>query len=133
MGSLYSYGSVNVETQSHDAHSLLNWARWLLVIHERYRVSGRGSIQFLQSSNHRVLTYIRVLEGETPILCVANPFCVSQAVELDSSALVQRVLAELIGGMASLPIGQLPYLLTLPPYAFYWLELCENEPGLTRS
>ena len=30
---------------------------------------------------------------------------------------------ELSGGSAFPPIGQLPYLLTLPPYGFYWFQL----------
>jgi len=129
MGSLYGYESVNVEAQSRDAHSLLNWTRRLLATRKRHRVFGRGSIQFLQPSNRKVLAYIRALEGEAPILCVANLSRASQAVELDLSAFAQRVPVELIGGTAFPPIGQLSYLLTLPPYAFYWLELRENEPG----
>ncbi|MFT0736302.1 maltose alpha-D-glucosyltransferase [Ralstonia wenshanensis] len=131
MGSLYGYESVNVEAQSRDAHSLLNWTRRLLATRKRHRVFGRGSIQFLQPSNRKVLAYIRALEGEAPILCVANLSRASQAVELDLSAFAQRVPVELIGGTAFPPIGQLSYLLTLPPYAFYWLELRENEPGPT--
>ena len=129
MGSLYGYESVNVEAQSRDAHSLLNWTRRLLATRKRHRVFGRGSIQFLQPSNRKVLAYFRALEGEAPILCVANLSRASQAVELDLAAFAQRVPVELIGGTAFPPIGQLSYLLTLPPYAFYWLELRENEPG----
>jgi len=129
MGSLYGYESVNVEAQSRDAHSLLNWTRRLLATRKRHHVFGRGSVQFLQPSNRKVLAYIRALENEAPILCVANLSRASQAVELDLAAFAQRVPVELIGGTAFPPIGQLPYLLTLPPYAFYWLELRENEPG----
>ncbi|AXV78758.1 MULTISPECIES: maltose alpha-D-glucosyltransferase [Ralstonia solanacearum species complex] len=129
MGSLYGYESVNVEAQTRDAHSLLNWTRRMLATRKRHRVFGRGSIQFLHPANRKVLAYVRALEGEAPILCVANLSRASQAVELDLAAYAQRVPVELIGGTAFPPIGQLPYLLTLPPYAFYWLELRENEPG----
>ncbi|MHC6086236.1 maltose alpha-D-glucosyltransferase [Ralstonia solanacearum] len=133
MGSLYGYESVNVEAQTRDAHSLLNWTRRLLATRKRHRVFGRGSIQFLQPANRKVLAYIRALEGQgqdnPPILCVANLSRTSQAVELDLSSYAQRVPVELIGGTAFPPIGQLPYLLTLPAYAFYWLELRANEPG----
>ncbi|QUP56186.1 maltose alpha-D-glucosyltransferase (plasmid) [Ralstonia syzygii] len=129
MGSLYGYESVNVEAQTRDAHSLLNWTRRMLATRKRHCVFGRGSIQFLHPANRKVLAYARALEGEAPILCVANLSRASQAVELDLAAYAQRVPVELIGGTAFPPIGQLPYLLTLPPYAFYWLELRENEPG----
>ncbi|WP_052321495.1 maltose alpha-D-glucosyltransferase [Ralstonia sp. A12] len=129
MGSLYGYESVNVEAQSRDAHSLLNWTRRLLATRKQHRVFGRGSIHFLQPSNRKVLAYIRALEDEPPMLCVANLSRASQAVELDLSNYAQRVPIELIGGTAFPPVGQLPYLLTLQPYAFFWLELRENEPG----
>ncbi|MFW6072901.1 maltose alpha-D-glucosyltransferase [uncultured Ralstonia sp.] len=129
MGSLYGYESVNVEAQSRDAHSLLNWTRRMLATRKRHRVFGRGSIHFLQPSNRKVLAYIRALEDEPPMLCVANLSRASQAVELDLSNYAQRVPVELIGGTAFPPVGQLPYLLTLQPYAFFWLELREHEPG----
>jgi maltose alpha-D-glucosyltransferase/alpha-amylase len=120
---------VNVEAQSRDAHSLLNWTRRLLATRKQHRVFGRGSIHFLQPSNRKILAYIRALADEPPMLCVANLSRASQAVELDLSNYAQRVPIELIGGTAFPPVGQLPYLLTLQPYAFFWLELRENEPG----
>src|SRR5690606_11598917 len=42
------------------------------------------------------------------------------------SAFAGRVPVEMIGGATFPPIGQLPYLLTLPPYGFYWFLLAEN-------
>jgi len=34
---------------------------------------------------------------------------------------------EMLGGSAFPPIGQLPFLLTLPPYAFYWFLLAAHD------
>src|SRR3546814_8526077 len=66
-----------------------------------------------------------------PILCVANVSRVAQAVELELAALAGRVPVEMIGGSPFPPIGQLPYLLTLPPYGFYWFLLASEAqlPG----
>ena len=44
---------------------------------------------------------------------------------------------DIVGGSVFPPVGQLSYLLTLPPYAFYWFLLAEGraiaEPGTRRS
>ena len=56
-------------------------------------------------------------------LCVANVAHSPQAVELDLSAFVGRVPVELNAGTVFPPIGELTYLLTLPPYGFYWFVL----------
>ena len=63
------------------------------------------------------------------ILCVANVSRAPQAVELDLSELAGRVPVEMSGGSLFPPIGQLTYLLTLPPYGFYWFLLAaQSEP-----
>jgi len=50
-------------------------------------------------------------------------FAVAQAVELDLSAWNGRTPQELMGGARFPRIGELPYLVTLPPYGFYWFQL----------
>ena len=83
---------------------------------------GRGTIQFLYPSNRKVLAWIREHEDER-ILCVANLSRAPQAVQLDLSELRTAVPIELTGGTEFPPIGDLPYLLTLPSYGFYWFSL----------
>src|SRR5690606_18941698 len=68
------------------------------------------------------LAYVREHEGIV-LLCVANLSNASQPVELDLSDMSGRVPVELLGGTPFPSIGELPYLLTLPPYGFYWFEL----------
>ena len=122
MGNLYGYEAVNVEAQSGDAHSLLNWMRRMLGKRRQYRVFGRGGLRFLYPGNRKILAYLRESE-ETTILCVANLSHTPQAVELDLAEFDGRVPVELTGGTAFPAIGRLTYLLTLPPYGFYWFEL----------
>jgi maltose alpha-D-glucosyltransferase/alpha-amylase len=122
MDSVYGYAALNVEAQTRDQHSLLNWMRRMLTLRRNHKVFGRGAFQFLYPRNRRILAYTREYEGET-VLCVANLARTPQAVELDLAAYAGRVPIELTGPSSFPPIGQLNYLLTLPPYAFYWFEL----------
>ena len=119
---IYGFQAVNVEAQASDSHSLLNWTRRMLAVRKRHRAFGRGTQRFLYPANRKVLAYFRENEDET-ILCVSNLSRTAQAVELDVSAFAGRVLVDLIGGSVFPPVGQLPYLVTLPPYGFYWFAL----------
>ncbi len=122
MDPIYGYEAVNVEAQSADQHSLLNWTRRMLAVRKRHRSFGRGTFGYLYPGNRKILAYLREFEGET-ILCVCNLSRTAQAAELDLSAFTGRVPVELVGGVSFPPIGQLHYLLTLPPYGFYWFLL----------
>lgn len=131
MDPLYGYQTVNVEAQSHDPHSLLNWNRRLLAVRKQQKAFGRGTLKMLTPSNRRILAYVREYtdadgNNET-ILCVANVSRAAQAAELDLSQYAERVPVEMLGGSAFPPIGQLPFLLTLPPYAFYWFLLASHD------
>jgi len=85
-------------------------------------VFGRGSIEFLYPANHRVLAYVRTLGRET-ILAVNNLSGAAQAVELDLKPYRGNILIEMFGRNIFPRIGDLPYLLTLGPYQFYWFKL----------
>lgn len=124
MDALYGFEAVNVEAQSRDSHSILNWMRRMLDIRKRQKAFSRGTLKLLYPTNRRVLAYLRMYtdaNGATEtILCVVNVGRTAQAVELDLSQYAGAVPVEVMGGSAFPPIGQLPYLLTLPPYGFYW-------------
>jgi maltose alpha-D-glucosyltransferase/alpha-amylase len=122
MDPVYGFESVNVEAQSRDQHSLLNWMRRMLMLRRNHHAFGRGTFRLLYPANRKVLAYLREHEGET-ILCVANLSRTPQAVELDLSSFAGRVPVEMTGPSPFPPIGQLTYLLTLPPYGFYWFQL----------
>ncbi|GBQ15011.1 maltose alpha-D-glucosyltransferase [Komagataeibacter rhaeticus] len=123
MDPLYGYAAVNAETQRRDPYSLLNWMRRMLAVRARTQAFGRGVLTFLSPGNRKILAYLRAYADET-ILCVANLARSAQAVELDLSPFAGRVPVEMIAQSVFPPIGQLPYLLTLPPYGFIWFRLC---------
>ena len=126
MDSIYGYEAVNVEAQSREPNSLLNWMRRLLAVRKSSRAFGRGKLTFLRPGNRKVLAYLREYGGDA-ILCVANLGRSAQPVELDLSRFRSRVPVELMGRTPFPPVGELPYLLTLPSCGFYWFRLA--PPG----
>src|SRR6201986_5534040 len=99
--------------------------RRMLAVRQQHRALGRGSLHFLYPKHRKILACLREYAGET-ILCVANLSRSAQAVELDLSEYSGRVPIELNNGSPFPPIGQLPYLLTLPPHGFYWFILVKE-------
>jgi maltose alpha-D-glucosyltransferase/alpha-amylase len=112
-----------VENQRHDPTSLLSWMRQLIAVRQRHPVLASGEITFLEPDNHRVLAYLRQLEGEDPILVVANMSQRAQSVELDLRRFLGTTPVEVFGGSPFAPVGEWPYYLTLTPYGFYWFQL----------
>jgi maltose alpha-D-glucosyltransferase/alpha-amylase len=125
---VYGYQSVNVEAQERIPGSLLHWMRRIIRVRRQYPVFGRGSLQFLDPANHHVLAYLREHEGVT-VLCVVNLSRFAQYVELDLSRFEGRTPMEMVGRVRFPPIGELPYLLTFGPHAWYWFELTDGADG----
>jgi maltose alpha-D-glucosyltransferase/alpha-amylase len=122
MDAVYGYEAVNVEAQSREPSSLLNWMRRMLTVRQSTNAFGRGDLLFLKPGNRKILAYLRTL-GDEVILCVANLSRSAQPVELDLSAFKGRVPVELLGRTSFPPIGDLPYLLTIAAHGFYWFRL----------
>ena len=125
----YHYEAVNVEAQQNNPHSLLWWMKRLIALRKRHRAFGRGSIEFLDPENRKVLVFIRHYEDEH-ILVVANLSRFVQNVELDLSSYEGLVPVEMFGGTRFPAIGELPYFITLGPHSFYWFAL---EPAPVRA
>src|SRR5579863_10581773 len=96
--------------------------RNMIALRKLFAVFGRGSIEFLDPSNRKVLAYIRKY-GEEQVLCVANLSRFAQPVDLDLSKLEGTTPVEMLGYVEFPRIGQQPYRLTMAPYSFLWLEL----------
>ena len=119
---VYGYQAVNVLSQKRNENSLLSWMRHIMSIRRSSSVFGSGSIEFLFPANHRVLAYVRQLGKET-ILVVNNLSSAAQAVELDLRRYKGNILIEMFGRNIFPRIGDVPYLLTMGPYQFYWFRL----------
>ena len=119
---LYGYPAVNVLSQKRTEHSLFSWMKHIIKVRRSSPVFGSGSIEFLYPANHRVLAYTRTLGKET-VLVVNNLSNAAQAVELDLRRYKGNILVEMFGRNIFPRIGDLPYLLTMGPYQFYWFRL----------
>jgi maltose alpha-D-glucosyltransferase/alpha-amylase len=119
---VYGYPAVNVYSQKRSGHSLLAWMKRIISARKSTQVFGRGSIEFLHPANHRVLAYVRQLKSET-VLVVNNLSSSAQAVELDLRRYKGNILVEMFGRNIFPRIGDLPYLLTMGPYQFFWFRL----------
>ena len=59
MDPLYGYEAVNVEAQQSDPSSLLNWMRNMIALRKLFQFFGRGTLEFLQPPNRKILAYFR--------------------------------------------------------------------------
>jgi len=122
---VYGYAAVNAEAQARSPSSLLNWTRGIMAVRKQHQAFGRGSISFLHPRNSKILAYLRQHE-QASLLCVANLSASPQPVELDLGQFSGRVPVELTGNTTFPRVGELPYLLTLPAYGFYWFLLVDE-------
>jgi maltose alpha-D-glucosyltransferase/alpha-amylase len=118
----YHYEAVNVDTQQKNPYSLLWWMKRLIALRKRHKAFGRGTLEFLQPENNKILAFLRRYQDER-ILVVANLSRFVQYVELDLAAFRGAQPIEMFGHVAFPPIGELPYLLTLGPHSFFWFTL----------
>jgi maltose alpha-D-glucosyltransferase/alpha-amylase len=126
MDPVYGYESVNVEAQSRSLSSQLSATKRLISVRKSTLAFGRGTMTFIRPTNRAVLAYVRQYQDEV-ILCVANLSRAAQATELDLSPWKDRIPQEMLGRTRFPAIGELPYMITLGPYGFYWFQLQERD------
>jgi len=125
MDPVYGFEAVNVEAQSRSLSSLLSWMKRMIVVRKSSKVFGHGTLSFIRPTNRAVIVYVREYQDEV-LLCVANLSRSAQAAEIDLSPWRGRVPMETIGRSIFPPIRDQHYVVTLPPYGFLWLRLCED-------
>ena len=123
---VFGYQRVNVETELENASSLLHWTRRMINARKKHPAFGLGEFADLGGSNPSVLSYVREhRDGDTDdiVMCINNLSRFPQPVELDLRRWEGVAPIELLGGVRFPEIGELPYLLTLGAYGFYWFRL----------
>ena len=109
--------------------SLLNWMQRLIAVREQHRAFGRGTLRFLYPRNRKVLPICASTSDET-ILCVANLSRIGAGGRARPVALPRRACRSSCSARSAFPpIGDLPYLLTLPAYGFFWFVLADARPS----
>ncbi|HVW31988.1 MAG TPA: maltose alpha-D-glucosyltransferase [Acidimicrobiia bacterium] len=125
MDPVYGFQALNVEGELRDPSSLLHWLQRMLQVRKRHPVFGVGSFEVLTAENPSVLAYVREWDGDV-VLCVNNLSRFAQPVELSLQRFEGRTPIELLGRVPFPRIGELPYLLTLGAYGFYWFQIVET-------
>jgi maltose alpha-D-glucosyltransferase/alpha-amylase len=102
----------------------------MITVRKQHPAFGRGDFFDLGGSNPSVLSYLRTY-GDDVMLCVNNLSRFPQPVELDLHQFSGRRPVEMLGGVQFPAIGELPYLLTLAGYGFYWFRIpaAPTEPA----
>jgi maltose alpha-D-glucosyltransferase / alpha-amylase len=130
MDPVFGYQRVNVETELENTSSLLHWTRAIVHARKEHPAFGMGAFNDLGGSNPAVFTFSREF-GDDVVLCVNNLSRFPQPVELDLRRYVGVEPVELLGGVRFPSIGELPYLLTLGPYGFYWFRLPKPKEAVS--
>jgi maltose alpha-D-glucosyltransferase / alpha-amylase len=126
MDPIYGYQGLNVEAQMRTSTSLLHWTRKMIETRKRHPTFGTGTFAELGASNPSILAFVREF-GDDRVLCVNNLSRFPQPVELDLRPFDGWRPVELTGLVPFPPIGELPYLLSLPGHGFMWFALKPGE------
>src|SRR5262249_47595228 len=81
---VYRYESVNVATQEENPSSIMWWMKNVMARRKRLNVFGRGDMKLVESSNAKVLSFVRSHERQR-VVVVANLSQFSQATTLNLS------------------------------------------------
>ncbi len=122
----YKYENINVENQLRNPNSLLWWMRRLIKMRKRFKAFGRGTIQFLEPSNNKVLAFVREYENES-ILVVVNLSRYAQAATVEMKEYKDIIPVEIFSQNKFPEITNQPYTFTLNPYGYYWFRLIREE------
>jgi len=124
----YHYEAINVESQLANPSSILWWMKRLIALRKRYPVLGTGAIRFIQTSNPRVLAFLRHDATHT-LLVVANLSRFVQPVEVPLGEFEGMRPTEVFGRVPFPAVGAAPYFLSLGPHGFFWFLLERTAPA----
>jgi maltose alpha-D-glucosyltransferase / alpha-amylase len=119
----YGFRHVNVEAQEAHETSLLAHVKRLIQVRRAHPAFARGAIEFVETGNSHILAFLRRYRGES-LLVTANLAATRQSCELRlSSEFTGSPVTDLIRGGKSSGVGIGPYVMTLGPHAFQWMNL----------
>jgi maltose alpha-D-glucosyltransferase/alpha-amylase len=123
---VFRYESVNVAAQDENPSSIIWWMRNVIAMRKRLNLFGRGTTTFIESSNSKILCFLRSY-GTQRIIVVANLSQFSQATTLDLSAFKNCDVTEVFSQNRFRNVGEGDYAITLGPYGYYWFQLDATE------
>src|SRR5258708_2654143 len=123
---VYRYELVNVAIQEENPTSLMWWIKNVLAMRKRLQVFGRGDLSFIESSNAKVLSFVRSYKNQRVVI-VANLSQFSQLTTLDFSEFKECDVTEAFSQNRFLSITGRDYPITLGPYGYYWFQIDTSE------
>lgn len=123
---VYRYESVNVATHEENPSSLMWWFKNVLAMRKRLSVFGRGELKFIESTNSKVLSFVRTYEKQN-VIVVANLSQFSQATTLDLSAFKDCDITEAFSQNRFLSVTTGEYPITIGPYGYFWFQADASE------
>jgi alpha-glucosidase len=114
-----SAATINVESESADPASLLNWYRRLIALRRSNRALRDGALRMLGGDNPKVLSYIRSTRSGGAAVVVLNLDSQAQSVtlELGSSGANEPEVRTLLTDAPSLAAAKSTRNLSVPPFA----------------
>jgi len=122
----YHYTTVNVENQEKNPSSFLWWQRRVVAKRRQYKAFGRGTIQFVNTNNPKILAFVRSFEEEN-ILVVVNLSRYSQHVELDLSQWAGTIPVEAFSRNRFPAVTEDPWSFSMQFKNYFWFELQKTE------
>lgn len=119
---VYRHETVNVATQEQNHSSLLWWMKNVIAMRKRLGIFGRGTMKFVESSNARVLAFVRVYEG-LQVITVANLSQFPQAATLTLSDYRGCEVIEVFSQNRFMSVDNTGYPITIGPYGYFWFQL----------
>jgi maltose alpha-D-glucosyltransferase/alpha-amylase len=123
---IYRHESVNVATQEENPSSLLWWIKNVIAMRKRLNIFGRGDMKFIDSTNAKVLAFVRSYEKQQ-IIVVANLSQFSQATTLNLSNYKDCDITEVFSQNRFMNVGEGEYSITIGPYGYFWFQVDKAE------
>ncbi len=117
----YRHESVNVSAQQDNPSSFLWWMKNTMSMRKRLNMFGRGEMKFLESSNAKVLAYVRTFEKQR-IIVVANLSQFSQAAVVNLGEYKGCDITEVFSQNRFMNVSEADYPITLGPYGYFWFQ-----------
>lgn len=119
-----NYRTVNVQTESADPNSELNWFRKLIALRRTNPVLRSGELVMLDTSNNNVLSYARSWQGKTVVVAI-NFTAAPQTLSLDlSTAGIKGAVGHTLASDTSVSLEAPLNSISLPPFAS-WIASVE--------
>jgi maltose alpha-D-glucosyltransferase/alpha-amylase len=123
---IYRYESVNVSTQEENPSSLLWWLKQVMAMRKRLNIFGRGEMKFIDSSNAKVLAFVRTYDKQR-VIVVANLSQFSQATTLNLAEYRDCDITEAFSQNRFMNVGEGDYSITVGPYGYFWFQVDTAE------